>query len=153
MKKYCKLKNIEIIPRSKQTIVRGNHNANSGICFVFCLKKLTKYMNKKNILVITNNELIKWAILKALKKSNFEFDHCIDCDDAKLMIKIKQYDYIIIDTEKELNQCIIKDIKKLQPNSLFIILTNSSTHFQDENIKYLIKPFKIDAIKYIIASH
>ncbi len=109
-------------------------------------------MKKRSILLISNNELIKWAIYNAFKKGSFEIDHSIDCIDAKSMINIKKYEYIIIDAEKELDECKIEDLRELQPDSFIIILTNCHFNLKDKKIKYLIKPFKIEEIRYIINS-
>jgi DNA-binding NtrC family response regulator len=115
-------------------------------------------MNKKKVLVIDDEEVIRDLLKKVLYKEGYDIYTAANGISALEKIKTTDYDMLLLDLKmpKMGGMELLAKIKKLNKNPIIIIVTGYGTiNTAKEAIKlgyfdYIIKPFNVDDIIIVI---
>jgi len=113
---------------------------------------------KKNILLVDDEETLRWALQEALAEEGYEIDSMDDGLKALEQAKKTTYDLLISDYKMPTisGLQLIAEIKKIQPNIKAIIMTaygSVETVIEAMHVgvaDFVTKPFKIEHMKRII---
>ncbi|MDR4509035.1 MAG: response regulator [Candidatus Brocadiaceae bacterium] len=115
---------------------------------------------KKRILLVDDEETLRWALYEALSEEGYEVDDTNDGIEALEMIKNTHYDLVISDLSMPtINGLqLVSEIKEIRPATKAVIITAyGSTEAVIEAMHlgvsdFITKPFKIEHIKNVILS-
>lgn len=113
---------------------------------------------KKKILLVDDEETLRWALHEALTDEGFEIDNTNDGLKALECAKKAHYDLVISDLKMPTisGLQLISELKKIQPDILSVIMTaygSVETVIEAMHIgvsDFITKPFKIEHIKKVI---
>ena len=102
--------------------------------------------NRYDILIIEDTEFINNAIKRTLGKFNYKCEQSLTLKDAKNKIKLKRYDYILLDLNLADGSGVelVKTIKNLSEAKIIILTAETDVHqrevlFKDGILDYIVK--------------
>lgn len=131
--------------------------SDGDVCFYFCAFD-NEICMKKKILLVDDEETLRWALHEALTEEGFDVDNTNDGIKALEFTRKAKYDLVISDLRMPTmgGLQLISEIKKIRPDVKSIIITaygSIETVIEAMHIgvsDFMTKPFKIEHMKSVI---
>ena len=106
---------------------------------------------KQSVLIVDDDKLICWALERALKKNGYSVCVSLSGEDARELLKIKDFDLVVTDLRMpEIDGLeVIEEVRRCCPSTRTVLMSAFGTEMAikratEKGAYYLEKPFKVE---------